>query len=124
VRQAQANRVIVLRALSAIALIVNGMAVPPATAMQATAMAGEASHASHHPEEPMPAASHADHSAGVPGGDCCEGPGCDCGCAVPQAVNLSIALPRAAWRAASSEFTFVVKSFHSSPHAAPFRPPA
>lgn len=117
-----ANRVIVLRVLLAVALILNGMAVPPAVAMHA--IAGAASHSGHHAPDTAPGQSHADHSAGMPGGDCCEGLGCDCGCTVPQAATLPITLPRTAWRVALPEFTFVVKSFHSSPLAAPFRPPA
>jgi hypothetical protein len=114
--------VILIRALLAVALILNGMAVTPAVAMHAAP--GVASHSDHHPQGPAPGDSHADHSSDVPGGDCCEGAACDCGCAVPQAASLPVMAPYATWQAALPEFAFAVKSFHSGPRATPFRPPA
>jgi hypothetical protein len=63
-------------------------------------------------------------AAASPAGDCCGGVSCECGCAVPQAASLPASLPRGVWATVLPEFTFLVKSFHSSPHNAPFRPPA
>jgi hypothetical protein len=60
----------------------------------------------------------------APGGDCCGGASCDCGCAAPQVATLPVTLSRDAWPAALPDFTFVAKPFHSSPYDAPFRPPA
>lgn len=111
-----------LRAVIAVVLLLNGMAMPPATAMHTAA--GAASHAGHQSPAPDQAGSHDHQSASTPDGNCCEDMSCDCGCAVPQAATLSMSLPRTSWRAPLPEFTFVVKSFHSSPPSAPFRPPA
>lgn len=60
----------------------------------------------------------------APGGDCCGGASCDCGCAAPQVATLPVTLPKGTWPAALPEFTFVAKAFHASLHDAPFRPPA
>jgi hypothetical protein len=114
--------VTVLRVLVAIVLLLNGMAMPPATAMHMAA--GAASHAGHQSPAPDHAGSHDHQSSSMPDGNCCEDMSCDCGCAVPHAVTLTMSLPRTSWRAALSDFTFVVKSFHSSSLPAPFRPPA
>lgn len=111
-----------LRALIAVVLLLNGMAMPPATAMHAAG--GAASHAGHQAPAPDQAGSHDHHSSGMPDDNCCEDMSCDCGCAVPQAATLPVSLPRTSWRASLPDFTFVVKSFHSSPISAPFRPPA
>lgn len=113
---------IALRALLAVFLLLNSMAMPPATAMHAAG--GMASHAGHHQSMPAPDTMPAHHGHGSPAGDCCDGMGCDCGCAMSQAATPPTALPRTAWQAALPEFAFVVKSFDSSPLAAPFRPPA
>ena len=121
-RPAQANEVTLLRALIAFVLLLNGLTMPPATAMHAAA--GAASHAVHASPDPAPDASHHHESGPMAGGDCCENMSCDCGCAVPQAVTLVASLPHDFSRTTFPEFTFVVKSIHSSPLSAPFRPPA
>lgn len=115
---------VALRAMLATALILNGMAMPPAAAMHGNGAVDTASHAGHHPPDSAPSDSHADHSAGLPGDDCCDGANCDCGCAVPQVGTPPVTVTRMALRAALLEFAFVMKTFHSSPLAAPFRPPA
>jgi hypothetical protein len=66
----------------------------------------------------------ADGQAGGHASDCCSQPACDCGCAAPQAMTVPVSLPRTSWRTAVPRFTFVSKSFNSSPPSAPFRPPA
>jgi hypothetical protein len=66
----------------------------------------------------------ADSHGGGHAADCCSQPACDCGCAVPQAMTAPASLPRTCWRTALPRFTFVVKSFNSSPLPALFRPPA
>ena len=119
---AQANEVTLLRALIAFVLLLNGLTMPPATAMHATA--ASASHAGHVAPEPAQDAPHRHESGHTAGGDCCEDMSCDCGCAGPQAVTLVASLPHEFWRTTFPEFTFVVKSIHSSPLSAPFRPPA
>ncbi len=113
---------IVLRTLVAVVLLLNGMAMPPATAMHTAA--GATSHAGHDSPAPARDGPHDHDAAGMADGDCCEDSSCDCGCAVPHAVSLAASLPRTSWRTTLPEFTFVVKSFHSSPRSAPFRPPA
>jgi hypothetical protein len=120
--RAQANHVNALRALLAVILLLNGTAMPAAAAIHAAA--GAARHASHDQPGHAPGSAPGHHSSGAVGGDCCDGMGCDCGCAVSQAATPPVALPRTAWRAALPEFAFIVKSFDSSPLAAPFRPPA
>jgi len=114
--------VIQLRALTAVVLLLNDIAVPPATAMHTTA--GATSHAGHDLPAPSQDGPHDHDAAGMAGGDCCEDMSCDCGCAVPNAVTVVSSLPRTSWRTTFAEFMFVVKSFHSSPLSAPFRPPA
>lgn len=111
-----------IRALIALALLLNGMAMPPATAMHMAA--GAVSHAGHEAPVPDQAGSHDHQSTSMPDGNCCEDMSCDCGCTVPQTTSLSMSSPRTSWRAELPDFTFVVKSIHSSPHSAPFRPPA
>ena len=122
----------IVRTLIAVMLLLNGLAVPPASATHVGAGEVSPSHDGHGPDptpaDPGPDGSHAHHSTDVSndmaGGDCCETVGCDCGCAAPHATTLPVSLPRGSWGLALPEFTFAVKSFHSSPIAAPFRPPA
>lgn len=121
-----------IRVLIAVMLLLNGLAVPPASATHVAEGATSPSHEGHGPHptaaEPDSDESHAHHSSDVSndmtGGDCCEAPGCDCGCAAPHATTLPVSLPRLTWGVTLSEFTFAVKSFHSSPLSVPFRPPA
>lgn len=110
------------RALIAVVLLLNGMAVPPAMAMRMAADA--APHAGHEAPVTDQAGSHDHQSTSMPDGNCCEDMSCECGCTVPQTVSLFMSPPRTSWRATLPDFTFVVKSIHSSPHSAPFRPPA
>jgi len=127
----QAIRVLI-RVLIAVMLLLNGLAVPPASASHVTTDARSPSHDGHGqdstPEDPGPEGSHSHHSTelsyDMAGGDCCETSGCDCGCAAPQATTLPVSLPRVSWGMALSEFTFAVKSFQSNTLSAPFRPPA
>jgi hypothetical protein len=114
--------VTLLRALIAFVLLLNGLTMPPATAMHTAG--GAASHTGHVSPEPAQDASHHHESGHIAGGNCCENTSCDCGCAVPQAVPLVALLPHDFSRTTFPEFTFIVKSFHSSPLSAPFRPPA
>lgn len=118
----QARAVIVLRALFAVILLLNGLAMPPAHAMHATG--GMASHAGHHSPMPAPESMPGHQGHGAPAGDCCNGMGCSCGCAVPHALILPVMSPLPVLLPAFPEFTFVVKSFDSDPLTAPFRPPA
>ena len=121
-----------IRVLIAVMLLLNGLAVPPASASHVAMGTTSPSHDGHGQGsarvDPGPQGTHSHHSADVAndmaGGDCCETPGCDCGCAAPQATTLPVSLPRVSWGMALSEFTFAVKSFHSSSISAPFRPPA
>ena len=113
---------IVLRALVAVLLILNGLVTQPAYAMHARD--GMASHAAHHQSMPAPDTMPANHGHGGPPTDCCNGVGCNCGCAVPHTLSLPIVQLPPVGRAPLSEFTFIVKSFDSTPHATPFRPPA
>ena len=117
---------ITFRALLALVLLLNSLAMPPAIALHvATGMASHAGHAAH----PAPAASGTDapmahHIGDMTGGDCCDTARCDCGCAAPHVLTLPVSQPGTAWRTALPGFAFVVKSFHSSPLPALFRPPA
>jgi hypothetical protein len=122
----QAGRVTIVRALATILLLLNGLAVPPvAGAHGAASAAMDNEHRAHHvPSESRPDSPHDRHSAGTPGGECCQAEVCDCGCAFPQAVTLPVPSPRASWHAATPRLTFAVKSFLSNPRSAPFRPPA
>lgn len=121
-----------IRVLIAVMLLLNGFAVPPASASHIAEDATSPSHDGHGqrstPADSGPNGSHAHHSTDVSndmaGGDCCETPGCDCGCAAPHATTLPVSLPRMSWGMTLSEFTFAVKSVHSSPISVPFRPPA
>jgi hypothetical protein len=130
-RGEQATRV-PIRVLIAVMLLLNGLAVPPASASHTSTGATSPSHDGHGqdsaPADPGPEGLHShqsnDVSNDIAGGDCCEASGCDCGCAAPQATTLPVSLPRVSWRLAPSQFTFAVKSFHSSPLSTPFRPPA
>jgi hypothetical protein len=118
--------VIALRALLAVVLLLNGLAVPPVGA--AHAATGMASHAGHAPDSApagsSPDASHGEHADSVTGAGCCEVAACDCGCAAPQAMTLPVSLPRASWRTALFRSTFIATPLYSSPRPAPFRPPA
>jgi hypothetical protein len=123
---------VLIRVLIAVMLLLSGLAVPPASASHVTTDATSPSHDGHGqdstPADPGPEGSHSHHSTDVSndmaGNDCCEIPGCDCGCAAPHAATLPVSLPRVSWGMALSEFAFAVKSFHSSPLSTPFRPPA
>jgi hypothetical protein len=122
----QAGRVTIVRALAAMLLLLNGLAVPPvAGAHGAAGAATDNDHRSHHlPSDSRTDPAHDRHSAGTPGGECCEAAFCDCGCASPQAATLPVLSPQASWHAASPRLRFAVKSFLSNPRSAPFRPPA
>lgn len=111
-----------LRALLAVLLLLNGLAMPPAHAMHATG--GMASHAGHHQSMPAPDSMPGHQGHGAPGGDCCTGVGCSCGCAVPHALVMPAVPLLPALHIPLPDFTFVVKSIDSSPLTAPFRPPA
>jgi hypothetical protein len=114
------------RVLVAVVLLLNGLAMPPASALHAGA--GSASHAGHTPDSASAGlagdASHCHHSADMESSDCCEISTCDCGCAAPQAATLPLRVLRTSWQPALPIFSFKVKSCHSSPLPAPFRPPA
>lgn len=117
---------IVARTLIAVLLLLNGLVMQPAAALHAPA--GTASHAGHMPDSASSDfagdVSHAQHSTGTVDDNCCESANCDCGCAAPHAATLPVAAQRASWQAALPAFAFAVKSFHSDPLPAPFRPPA
>ncbi|HKY00161.1 MAG TPA: CopL family metal-binding regulatory protein [Steroidobacteraceae bacterium] len=117
---------ITFRALLAVVLLLNGLVMPPATALHAAT--GMASHTGHAPH-PALADSGTDapishHAADMTGGDCCDAARCDCGCAASHVLTLPVSQPGTAWRTALPGFTFVVKSLPSSPLPALFRPPA
>ena len=120
--------VIVVRSLMAVLLLLNGLVMQPSAASHAAT--GMAAHTGHVPNAASAAsdfaddASHAHHSMGTTGDDCCETATCDCGCAAPHAATLPVAVQRTSWQAALPSFAFSVKSFHSEPFPAPFRPPA
>ena len=117
---------IVARTLIAVLLLLNGLVMQPVAALHAPA--GNASHAGHMPDSASSDfagdVSHAQHSSGTVSDDCCESANCDCGCAAPHAATLPVAVQRTCWQAALPAFAFAVKSFHSDPLSAPFRPPA
>ena len=119
---------IVVRSLLAVLLFLNGLVMQPSAASHAAT--GMAAHTGHMPNaaygdsDSADDASHAHHSMGTTGDDCCDTATCDCGCAAPHAATLPVAVQRTSWQAALPLFAFSVKSFHSDPFAAPFRPPA
>lgn len=104
-----------IRALFVLALMLNGAAPPPAAAMDDAPDA--ATHAGHQ---------GMDHQApdDQPSGDCCDGTGCDCGCAGPQMVPLLVAATPRAWDKAPAVPTLEGVRFSASLIVAPFRPPA
>lgn len=107
----------VFRAWLAVLLLLNGLAMQPATATPVAA--GSMSHAGHGLDAPQ-VHQHGDSSSA----DCCEISACDCGCAVPQAATPPVVAARAGWQAALTVFAHRAKSVHSSVLPAPFRPPA
>jgi hypothetical protein len=104
--------------------VLAGMGGTSAAAIHPPMAADEGAHAGHQPASPTQDDVHEHHSAPVTGGECCDDTGCDCGCAVPQVATSPGNQTRSDWPTALPEFAFVVKSFHSSPRNAPFRPPA
>jgi hypothetical protein len=112
------------RASVVVLLVLNGAGTAPAAAIHAPMAADEATHAGHHPAGPAVDAVHEHGDAPVSFGDCCDDTGCDCGCAVQQFATPPGNLARGDRAAWLPEFAFVVKSFHSSPRNAPYRPPA
>jgi hypothetical protein len=111
----------VCRVLLALALILNGMAMPPAVAMVGASSGPE--HAGHHMPESPPGQPSTDDGGDQPG-SCCDRMGCDCGCAGPQAVPFTAVVAPGAWDRAPT--LSVLSSTPVLPNliAAPFRPPA
>jgi len=112
----------VLRALLALALMLNGTALPPA--MAASDVLDAAAHAGHHGPGYLPDQAPAHDPDDSPASDCCDGMGCGCGCAGPQLVPLPVAATSRAWDGAPAVFILASAPFSASLIAAPFRPPA
>ncbi|MEX2150150.1 MAG: hypothetical protein WD793_08035 [Steroidobacteraceae bacterium] len=116
--QAHSDGVTLIRALLVLALMLNGAAPPSAATMDVAPDA--ATHAGHHgmdhPSDQAP--------ADKPLGDCCDGMGCDCGCAGPHMVPVPVAATLRAWDRAPAVPTLEGVRFSPSLIVAPFRPPA
>lgn len=111
----------VCRVLLALALILNGTAMPPAAAMAAASDAAD--HSGHHMPNPPAGQAATDESGELPG-SCCYGIGCDCGCAGPHAVPLAAGAAPGAWNATPAASGFSSALLLPDLIAAPFRPPA
>jgi hypothetical protein len=111
-----------LRILFILALLLNAAAAMASAVPDATPE--PSGHAAHHGSDDAPSAPAGDGHGVGHSTDCCSQSGCDCGCAAPQVTTLPISVPRTAWRTAIPRITYIVKSVHSNPLPAPFRPPA
>jgi hypothetical protein len=111
----------VCRVFLALALILNGTAMPPAVAMDP--VSSDPAHAGHHLPGSTPGQPSTDDAGDLPG-SCCDRMGCDCGCAGPQAVPFTAVAAPGAWDRAPA--LSVPSSTRLLPNliAAPFRPPA
>ena len=111
----------VCRVLLALALVLNGTAIPPAVAMDAPA--SDPAHAGHHMPGSQPDQSSSDDTGNLPG-SCCDGMGCDCGCAGPQAVPFTAIATPGAWDRVPGLSVLSGTPILANLIAAPFRPPA
>ena len=111
-----------LRALLALALMLNGTALPPAAATGTPP--NHATHAHQHVPNGLPDQAPAGDLAPGPATDCCDGKACDCGCTAPQAGPLRRAATSRAWTAVPVRPATVNAPYASSLISTPFRPPA
>jgi hypothetical protein len=113
---------LMLRALLALTLVLNGTAIPAAGAADMAPDA--AAHAGHHGPDQGSHHTPGGDPADSPTSDCCDGNACNCGCAGPQLVSLPFAAAPRAWAMTPAVFTFESVPFSASLISTPFRPPA